>query len=88
MTILSRITSWLSGWPETVGGKSNAEKNYLLKEGELKKTEEKKSKEEMVNFTKQIKKRIRKRKKGIKSENIFTVSRRSKFQVYCFQEPE
>ena len=44
MTILSKITSWLSGWPEAVGGKSNAEKNYLLKEGELKKTEEKKSK--------------------------------------------
>jgi len=32
MTILSKITSWLSGWPEAVGGKSNAEKNYLLKE--------------------------------------------------------
>ena len=66
MTILSKITSWLSGWPEAVGGKSNAEKNYLLKEGELKKTEEKKSKEEMVNFTKQIKKKNKKKKKGNK----------------------
>ena len=66
MTILSKIVSWLSGWPEAVGGKSNAEKNYLLKEGELKKTEEKKSKEEMVNFTKQIKKKNKKKKKGNK----------------------
>ena len=67
MTILSKITSWLSGWPEAVGGKSNAEKNYLLKEGELKKTElEKKSKEEMASFTKHIKKKNKKKKKGNK----------------------
>ena len=67
MTILSKITSWLSGWSEAVGGKSNAEKNYLLKEGELKKTKlEKKSKEEMTGFTKQIKKKNKKKKKGNK----------------------
>ena len=37
MTVWSRFTSWLSGWPESKDRKSEKEYAYLFEEEELKK---------------------------------------------------
>ena len=44
MTIWSKFTSWLSGWPESKERKKDVELAYLFEEEELKKKAKKKVK--------------------------------------------
>ena len=60
MSIISKVTSWITGFPE-------AEDKPEIKPKEIKVGKsKKKTKDEMTGFTKQIKKKNKKKKKGNK----------------------